>query len=525
MRHTVVLSDIHLSEAEPGTGLWMRYRQRAFSPDSELAALFTEIRRRVRGDELTVVLNGDIFDFDAPRVIAQESVFHDLPRDAEHAVPMAARIVDDHPELVEALGRVLADGHTIVLISGNHDVQLTLSEVRAAVAERVLAAAARVVAERREGEPATPEERAAMQGRLLFRAWFHKTDDGIVIEHGNQYDPYCSFRYPMAPFGRDPKTIKPTMGSLAARLMASRMGYFNPHVEVSFMLSTWGYMRHWARYYLFSRRSLAFAWASGAVRTLLELVRTRDPERRERRRANIAASARETGVPVATVARHARLFATPVDDTLSRVLRELWLDRVGLCFLAIAAAVVWAFWRSASAALGLLLAPALLLVYELVLPKIPLGDNWQRVAKAARKVAKVHRARAVIFGHTHHPEGSWENGVFFGNTGSWSAAYHDLACTQPVFQERPLVWLVSGAPEAALEGGLVAWKDGRLELRLTDGRPVSDEAALQTGGMLGRPVPVAAPAAPSRGLPWDMPSAPAAFSTSAAGAAPSCPAG
>ena len=41
--------------------------------------------------------------------------------------------------------------------------------------------------------------------------------DGIVIEHGNQYDYYCSFRYPMAPFGRDPREIQPTLGSLTAR--------------------------------------------------------------------------------------------------------------------------------------------------------------------------------------------------------------------------------------------------------------------------------------------------------------------
>ncbi len=141
----------------------------------------------------------------------------------------------------------------MVFISGNHDVQLTLPAVRALLTERLIDAAAR----------ASDESREALGARVAYRAWFHKTDDGIVIEHGNQYDAFCSFRYPMAPFGRDAREIQPTMGSLATRNLISRMGYFNPHVDSSFMLSTSGYVLHWARYYLFSRRSLALAWAKG----------------------------------------------------------------------------------------------------------------------------------------------------------------------------------------------------------------------------------------------------------------------
>ncbi len=102
-----------------------------------------------------------------------------------------------------------------------------------------------------------PHARAALGARVVFRAWFHKTPDGIIVEHGNQYDAYCSYRYPMVPFRRKPGEIRPTMGSLVCRLLVSRMGYFNPHVDSSFMLSAFGYLAHWARYYMFCRRSLA----------------------------------------------------------------------------------------------------------------------------------------------------------------------------------------------------------------------------------------------------------------------------
>src|SRR5262249_32930603 len=114
MDHTVVISDVHLSEVEPGEGLWMRHRQRRWLPDGELAAMLAALCDEVRGDRLTLVLGGDVFDFDAPRVVHGESVFHDLPRTEEHAVPALAAILDDHPLVVEALARVLAEGHALV---------------------------------------------------------------------------------------------------------------------------------------------------------------------------------------------------------------------------------------------------------------------------------------------------------------------------------------------------------------------------------------------------------------------------
>src|SRR5262245_56150924 len=165
MLHTVVISDIHLSEAEPGDGLWMRYRQRRFSPDAEVAAMLSELRRltALGGDELTLVLNGDIFDLDAPRVVGEESVFHDLPRTADNAIPALTAIFRDNPLFLEAVAGVLADGHTVVFVSGNHDVQLTLREVRQHVADCLVAATEAELAAR--GTRADP---ASIREKILF---------------------------------------------------------------------------------------------------------------------------------------------------------------------------------------------------------------------------------------------------------------------------------------------------------------------------------------------------------------------
>jgi UDP-2,3-diacylglucosamine pyrophosphatase LpxH len=454
----------------------MRYRQRSYSPGTEIAAMLDSLRERVRGDELSVVLNGDIFDFDAPRVVDHESVFHNLPRTAEYAVPMIAAILNDHEPFTAALGRVLADGHTVVFVSGNHDVQLTLDEVRGLVRARLVDAA---LAASGDAPKATREELGA---RVLFRAWFHKTRDGVVLEHGNQYDAYCSYRYPMAPFGSAPGEIQPTMGSLATRLLISRMGYFNPHVDGSFMLSGFGYLMHWARYYLFSRRSLAIVWAVGAIRTIVTLILRRDPAREGRRRANIQAAVRETAVPVHEVARHARLFERPAEDRLGLVVRELWVDRIGLLGLTLLAGIMSLWLLPGFLKLLALAVPSVLFVYEMRTPKLPLGETWRRVNRAARRVARIHRARAVVFGHTHHPHGAWKDGVFFGNTGSWSAAFRDVACTVPLYEERPLVWLTSDDDlRGELRGGLMAWKSGRFIAR-----PMS-ESETATPSTLGLP--------------------------------------
>ncbi len=467
MRHTVAISDIHLCEVERTDGLWMRYRQARFSPDDDLAAMLDAVRAKVAApaDELCLVLNGDVFDFDAPRVVAGESVFHDLPRTAENAVPAITAILDDHPNFVAALGRVLADGHEIVFVSGNHDVLLTLPEVRAEVVERLLAACHDGGAETPPTPPGRTPGLAAITKRIVFRSWFHLTPDGILLEHGHQYDGYCAHRYPMVPFEPEGREIHPTMGSLTTRNLVSRMGFFNPHVDGSFMLSTLGYLGHWARYYLFSRHSLMFSYARGAARTLAQLVVRRFPASRARRRENVLAAARETGAAIRRVARHARFFDTPAEDRLRTVVREFWVDRVAMLGLTVILALVFFLAAHGPLMAGAALAPALFLTYELSVPKPPLDAVWRRVQRAARRVARVHHARAVVFGHTHQPAGEWVDGVFYGNTGSWSPAFKDLECTVPLHEQRPVVWLVSEgarASNAPMRGGLVRWQGGRF---------------------------------------------------------------
>lgn len=453
MRHTVVISDVHLCESVPGDDAWLRWRQRPYLPDEEFASLVDALiaEAHAPGDAIEFVFNGDLFDFDAGRVIEGRAMFEDLPRTEPVAIDLITRILDDHQGYVAALARLLTAGpNRAVFVSGNHDPQLAFEGVRRAIRDAVARAA---------GDDSVAE-------RVLFRAWFHHTPDGVHIEHGNQYDPYCSFRYPMMPHGPMPGTaepeIMPTVGSIAFRYMASRMGYFNPHVDASFMLSAPGYVAHWVKHYLFAPRALIQPFAVGLVRMFSQLMAGRDVASLDRAAQNIQRAASETGADPVAVARHAALFSRPAQDALHKVVREFWVDRAMLGALCAAAVTVPIFARNNRAAVGVAIGlPMIFAAYEYAVPKPSLDDNWNAVRSMSPRIAEIYGVRAVVFGHTHIPYGRWERGVFHGNSGTWSAAYRAVESTEaPTPTAKPVIWLRSDG--SRIEGGLYKWADAHL---------------------------------------------------------------
>lgn len=445
----MVISDVHLCEGLPGSDLWMRWRQKSFFPDDDFASLLAwlQVVTLPGQDTIELVFNGDLFDFDAARVVGNEAPFEDLPRTESVAVELLGRILDDHPGYLHALGAMLAAGHEVVFISGNHDAQLGFPKVRALLTERLVAAS---------GDP-------SVRSRVHHRAWFHQTVHGIHLEHGNQFDHFCAFRYPMDPVVEGEWEIPPTVGSLAFRYLGSRIGYFNPHVDSTFMMGLGEYVEHWARHYALTRRSLGFTWLKGTRRLVTKLIQHRDRASGERERRGIAAAARETGVSEEKLRAHATLFAQPADADLHAVFREFWVDRVAFGAAAMAAAVSapWVFRRRAVALPAAALLPVAFALYELLTPKKELGDTYAHIASMGSELVRIHGVRAVIFGHTHQPYGRWDSGIFYGNSGTWTAAYRDIACTIPADERgRPVIWLRSDG--STMHGGLFRWARGHL---------------------------------------------------------------
>jgi UDP-2,3-diacylglucosamine pyrophosphatase LpxH len=456
-RHTVVLSDVHLSQAHPRADddpLWMRYRWSDYHPDADFEAFVEKLLETCNGDSIEVAFNGDVFDFDAPVVKNGKSTFDEYPLDDEGCTGQLERIVRDHPRFIRAAGLLLAKGHRVIFLSGNHDLELYWPGVRNALREALGSAA---LAHSPECDLSDIEE------RVRFRTWFHVTEDKIYLEHGSQYDMLNGVPDPMMPVIADASSLHPVCGKLAFKRTGSRMGYFNPYYEETFYMGASGYAKHFVAHYLFSDRHIVRTWISGALKTVREIVRHRRPHQPDLPEASVERAIRETSASrEAILATHA--LRTPSGErTMIPILRELWLDRIGLgMIVALAIALSFLLVSTTIAAIVAGLLVAAFVVYELVTPK-PDIRTYDMAPPTVKQIFDIHGVRAMCMGHTHRPVGSWENGKFWGNSGSWCPAFVDTECTKPVLDGRPFLWLTADdASKKSLHGGLHWFRKGTI---------------------------------------------------------------
>lgn len=181
----------------------MAHRQPTDELDRCLARTIDAAVHDARHGRLEIVLNGDIFDFDAPEASALEAGA--VPPQQSHSELGAAAlmwpILDDHPAVVSALTRAARSGAELVFVPGNHDAQVSLPSV-----QRVL--------------------RARLGRGIRFRSWFHRTPYGFHIEHGHQYDPTCS----SASIAPTMNGIDHTLGSVSAYYAPALSAGMNPFV-------------------------------------------------------------------------------------------------------------------------------------------------------------------------------------------------------------------------------------------------------------------------------------------------------
>ena len=301
MRHILILSDLHLWQATDHDDMWMRYRHRRFVPDAQLAAMIESVYAQIGSASLELVLNGDIFDFDIPPVVNGQAVPASAPRTGLEARTRLAAILDDHELFLAVLARILQRGDRVVFISGNHDIQMSLPEARNYLVERL-------INKLRILFPSARDYNAYKQ--VQFRAWYYQTRDGVHIEHGNQYDVYCSVPDPAAPLSSGQR-LRPNAGGLVIEHLIGHLGYFNPNVDSTFLLTTREYLTHWQTYYRNNPQSLVGTWFFGSLRIVWELGQSYGfwgprPPREQRRRAG---GKKDPTSPEHE--QHTRLFALP----------------------------------------------------------------------------------------------------------------------------------------------------------------------------------------------------------------------
>lgn len=150
--HTLILSDIHLADAEPphpGNPLWKRFKRPKHFIDRPFRDFLVQMQRVIpQGAPTELVLNGDIFDFDSVMALPDRGSdpgfkINWLERrrglnSEESKSRFKMRVIlDDHPVWVEAMRAFLSAGHSVVFVLGNHDLELQWPSVRAELTQRL----------------------------------------------------------------------------------------------------------------------------------------------------------------------------------------------------------------------------------------------------------------------------------------------------------------------------------------------------------------------------------------------------
>lgn len=443
-RHTVVLSDVHLSDVEPrdpARPLWRRFKQPDLRVDERMDRFLDHARRLADGERVELIFNGDTFDFDTvlarPEAEDWPTTWLERARGLAAEEPKSAwkmrRILGDHPGVVDAWRRWVADGHELVFVIGNHDLELHWPAVQAELVAAI--------------DPPRAEA-------VRIVEWFTLSGGDTLVAHGNQLDDYCICHDPLHPYieVRGRPRVRLPFGDVAGKLMLNGMGFFNPHVEDSFIKPPLEYLRFFYRYIARQQPLLLLTWLWSAAATLWVALdegfrpALRDPLTLAAREADAARRAR---VDIATLRALREVDVHPAVFHPLKVARELWLDRAALLALVMLASLQVASMLQLLAGAGgvglviglFLTVPPFLFYASRIRSRVEdaRGEMRARIPVLAR-VAGVKR---VVMGHTHKERHVTFDEVEYLNTGHWSAAYRDVACTEPV-GKNAFTWITPG---------------------------------------------------------------------------------
>lgn len=193
MHELYVINDLHMGRGKnPQTGRF--YTLEAFFYDDDFWRFCDYLCRDAAARQITfkLVLNGDTFDLlriepdpgtDPPTTPAAER-FQRPVQTPEDAAQTVAHILQGHPAFVAGLAHVLAAGHDVVILPGNHDIEIQWANVQDTVRQ--------ALSERIREDFGDITAQAAIE-HLEFYPWFYYEAGRIWIEHGCQYDPENSF--------------------------------------------------------------------------------------------------------------------------------------------------------------------------------------------------------------------------------------------------------------------------------------------------------------------------------------------
>jgi UDP-2,3-diacylglucosamine pyrophosphatase LpxH len=442
-KYTAIVSDLHLCEAEPVNPrfpLWKKFKTRQFFYDDVFENFLNHLHDKSKGEPVELVLNGDIFDFDSVMSMPEKPDFRIswlerkrglFPR-PERAKFKIQVILKHHEVWVAALREFILKGHRAVFVIGNHDLEMHFPDVKTEILTAL-----------------NLDEEA--QKRIRFCEWFYISNKDTLIEHGNQYDPYCMCEDPINPFtqGYNYKSVRLPFGNLACRYILNGMGFFNPHVDSNFIMSLDEYFMFFFKYIWRAEPLLVWDWFFGAMMTLLVsikdrlLLAIRDPLKIEDKVNHIA---EKSNAEPRMVRELRELFVPPATKNPFLIARELWLDRallIMITFSILFEAMLFVkqffslsfFWVFIPLFLFL---PFFLFYSRSVVSLVSsYKEPNERILSTASAITNVQR---IVYGHTHLIRHELIGSVEHLNSGCWSPAFKDVECTVAIDQ-KTFVWL------------------------------------------------------------------------------------
>lgn len=464
-KYTAIISDLHLCDAEPVNvrfPLWKKFKTKEFFFDDIFANFLKKIDKEAEGYKIELVLNGDIFDFDSVMSIPEYPTYRiswlekirgmkPLPEKSLHKIK---QIIKDHPIWFSALREFLQKGHAVVFVIGNHDLELHFENVQEEILKSL-------------------EIPLEFQNSVRFVEWFYISENDTLIEHGNQYDPYCVCEDPVNPFvfGYNNKTIKLPFGNLACRYLINGMGFFNPHVDSNYIMSLKEYVRFFVKYIILAQPFLMFTWFFGSLLTLWYSFLDnfadvmKNPLAVEDRYTYMS---RKSNTTPRVVREMKELFVSPARNNPLLIAKELWLDRVFLLMgsFIFAFLIMGLVKQIFNVSLFWFFIPLSILIPFFIFYSKSIISNVskykepdERIMTTAAAITGVNR---IVYGHTHHARHEYIGVVEHLNSGCWSPAFLDVECTKPI-DKKTFVWIYPCENEDIRKASLKIFEDNSIK--------------------------------------------------------------
>jgi UDP-2,3-diacylglucosamine pyrophosphatase LpxH len=432
----LLLSDVHLgSDLVPHLRPWARssWLTRDAEVDKQLISLLTHYRSggtaanaaagiNTPRRRVCLVIAGDFLDLVGVSLTPEpgsvrtepttEERRHGLGSASDHVVHKVHAIAARHRRVFEALCDFLEQGHQLVVVRGNHDIELHWRAAQRALVEAISqhassAAGARDVA-----------------SRVRICPWFFAVEGLLYVEHGHEFDAMCSYGDPLLPTcPRDSRRIRVNPSYLMLRQVArpTRGLSTTSYENVGFG----AYMKLLGRLGLSGSIGIALRFSFAVGRLLGECLASARGEgvlRKLRARARRRRFATQVGTNADQLSALTRLYSRPAVCSLAFVLRSLYLDRIFAVLFACACVAVGAYlarYRDVLCGVVCALPAALFGAYGCWGPNRDLAPTG-RMRRCAAEIARLFDARFVVMGHTHEAErAALEAGATYVNLGHW----------------------------------------------------------------------------------------------------------